>query len=31
MTKGIAETPDEPEYVEIGFTKGEPTSLNGQK
>ncbi|MGB3768440.1 MAG: argininosuccinate synthase [Phormidesmis sp.] len=29
MTKAIADTPDEPEYVEIGFEKGIPTSLNG--
>ncbi|MGF1460899.1 MAG: argininosuccinate synthase [Leptolyngbyaceae cyanobacterium] len=31
MTKGIAETPDEPEYVEIGFNNGEPISLNGKE
>jgi len=30
MTKAIANTPDEPEYVEIGFEKGIPTSLNGE-
>ncbi|MCX7595453.1 MAG: argininosuccinate synthase [Fischerella sp.] len=30
MTKAIAHTPDEPEYVEIGFTRGIPTSLNGE-
>lgn len=30
MTKAIADTPDEPEYIEIGFTAGEPTSLNGE-
>ncbi|MGH2413017.1 MAG: argininosuccinate synthase, partial [Microcystaceae cyanobacterium] len=30
MTKAIAATPDEPEYLEIGFEKGIPTSLNGQ-
>lgn len=30
MTKAIANTPDEPEYVEIGFEKGIPTSLNGK-
>jgi argininosuccinate synthase len=30
MTKAIAETPGEPEYVEIGFERGTPTSLNGQ-
>jgi len=29
MTKSIAETPDEPEYIEIGFEKGLPVSLNG--
>lgn len=29
MTKAIADTPDEPEYIEIGFEKGIPTSLNG--
>lgn len=29
MTRAIANTPDEPEYVEIGFTKGIPTTLNG--
>jgi argininosuccinate synthase len=29
MTRAIADTPDEPEYVEIGFTKGLPVSLNG--
>lgn len=30
LTKAIAETPDQPDYVEIGFEKGIPTSLNGQ-
>ncbi len=30
MTKAIADTPNEPEYVEIGFDKGIPVSLNGQ-
>ncbi|MBF2018410.1 MAG: argininosuccinate synthase [Rivularia sp. T60_A2020_040] len=30
MTKAIANTPDEPEYIEIGFTKGIPTTLNGE-
>lgn len=30
MTKEIAETPNEPEYVEIGFERGVPVSLNGQ-
>ena len=29
MTEAIANTPDEPEYIEIGFEKGLPTSLNG--
>ncbi len=29
MTRAIADTPDEPEYVEIGFEKGLPVSLNG--
>lgn len=31
MTRAIAETPDEPDYVEITFTAGEPTHLNGEK
>jgi argininosuccinate synthase len=30
MTKAIADTPNEPEYIDIGFEKGLPTSLNGQ-
>ncbi|MEC4895489.1 MAG: argininosuccinate synthase [Oscillatoria sp. PMC 1051.18] len=30
MTKDVAETPDQPEYVDIGFEKGVPTSLNNQ-
>lgn len=30
MTKAIADTPNEPEYVDIGFEKGYPVSLNGQ-
>jgi argininosuccinate synthase len=30
MTKAIADTPKEPEYVEIGFEGGIPTSINGQ-
>ncbi|WP_035990511.1 argininosuccinate synthase [Leptolyngbya sp. KIOST-1] len=30
MTEAIETTPDQPEYVEIGFTKGIPTSLNGE-
>jgi argininosuccinate synthase len=29
MTKAIADTPNEAEYIEIGFTQGIPTSLNG--
>jgi argininosuccinate synthase len=29
MTSAIANTPNEPEYVEIGFEKGLPTTLNG--
>ncbi|WP_346292832.1 argininosuccinate synthase [Sphaerothrix gracilis] len=29
MTQGIAATPDEPTYVEIGFEQGLPVSLNG--
>ena len=29
MTKAISDTPDEPEYVDIGFEKGIPVSLNG--
>jgi argininosuccinate synthase len=30
LTKAIADTPDQPDYVEIGFEQGIPTSLNGQ-
>ncbi|MBP0012855.1 MAG: argininosuccinate synthase [Roseofilum sp. SBFL] len=30
MTKAIADTPNEPEYIEIGFEKGLPVSLNSQ-
>ncbi|MDX2244011.1 MAG: argininosuccinate synthase [Leptolyngbyaceae cyanobacterium bins.302] len=30
MTKAIADTPNEPEYVEIGFEQGVPVSLNGK-
>lgn len=30
MTKAISDTPSEPEYVEIGFEKGIPVSLNGE-
>ncbi len=31
MTKAIADTPNEPEYVDIGFNQGIPVSLNGEK
>jgi argininosuccinate synthase len=30
-TRSVAKTPDRPEYVEIGFEKGIPVSLNGKK
>ncbi|MEM9771170.1 MAG: argininosuccinate synthase [Cyanobacteria bacterium P01_D01_bin.73] len=30
MTKAIADTPDEPDYVDIGFEQGKPVSLDGQ-
>jgi argininosuccinate synthase len=30
MTKAIEHTPDQPEYLEIGFEGGIPVSLNGQ-
>ncbi len=30
MTQAIADTPDEAEYVEIGFEQGQPASLNGE-
>jgi argininosuccinate synthase len=30
LTKAIADTPNDPEYLEIGFEKGIPTRLNGQ-
>jgi len=30
-TRSIAKTPDKPEYVEIGFEKGIPVSVNGKK
>ncbi|MGI8504820.1 MAG: argininosuccinate synthase [Hassallia sp.] len=30
MTKAIADTPNEAEYIEIGFTQGIPTTLNGE-
>ncbi|MEO0948205.1 MAG: argininosuccinate synthase [Cyanobacteria bacterium J06641_5] len=29
MTRAIADTPDEPEYVEIGFESGIPVTVNG--
>ena len=29
MTKAIADTPNEPEYIEIGFEQGIPVSING--
>ncbi|BBD68644.1 argininosuccinate synthase [Nostoc commune NIES-4072] len=29
MTKAIVDTPNEPEYIEIGFHSGIPTTLNG--
>lgn len=30
LTKAIADTPDQPEYVDIDFAQGLPTQLNGQ-
>ncbi len=30
LTKAIEDTPNEPEYIEIGFEKGIPVSLNGE-
>ncbi|MBD2580478.1 argininosuccinate synthase [Oscillatoria sp. FACHB-1406] len=30
LTKAVEDTPDEPEYIEIGFERGIPVSLNGQ-
>ncbi|MBC6422647.1 MAG: argininosuccinate synthase [Hormoscilla sp. SP5CHS1] len=30
MTKAIADRPDSPEYVEIGFEKGIPTTINSE-
>jgi argininosuccinate synthase len=30
MTKAIEQTPDKPEYIEIGFDCGNPVSLNGK-
>ena len=31
LTRAIADTPDEPEYVEIGFEQGIPVSLNDER
>jgi argininosuccinate synthase len=31
LTKAIADTPNQPDYVEITFTEGLPTHLDGQK
>ncbi|HEY9770844.1 MAG TPA: argininosuccinate synthase [Coleofasciculaceae cyanobacterium] len=31
MTKAIADTPDEPEYITIGFEQGLPITINGKK
>ncbi|MGF1480539.1 MAG: argininosuccinate synthase [Cyanophyceae cyanobacterium] len=31
LTRAIADTPDEPEYLEIGFEQGIPTSVNGEQ
>ena len=30
MTKAMVDTPNEPEYIEIGFDRGIPTSINGK-
>ncbi|MGJ5673616.1 MAG: argininosuccinate synthase [Nostochopsis sp.] len=30
LTKAIADTPNEPEYIDIGFIRGIPSSLNGE-
>ncbi len=30
LTNKLADTPDEPEYLEIGFKNGEPVSINGE-
>lgn len=30
MTRAIADTPDDPTYVEIGFTQGTPTHIDGK-
>ncbi len=31
MTRAIADTPDEPDYVEIGFEKGVPVTVDGAR
>ena len=31
MTKAIADTPEQPEYITIGFEKGIPVNINGEK
>ena len=31
MTRSVADAPNEPEYVEIGFVQGLPISLNGEE
>ena len=31
MTKAITDTPNEPEYIEIGFEQGIPVSINGNQ
>ena len=31
MSRPISQTPNKPDYVEIGFNKGVPTKLNGKK
>ncbi|MEO1342129.1 MAG: argininosuccinate synthase, partial [Cyanobacteria bacterium J06635_13] len=31
MTKAIADTPDEPEYITIGFEQGLPTAIDGKQ
>lgn len=31
MTKAIADTPDEPEYITIGYEQGLPTTVNGER
>ncbi len=31
LTKAIADTPDTPAYIEIGFEQGIPTSINGER